>query len=295
MRCTKAIVCTPNERYAEGITPDEIRQRLGKPDYQKALEQHKAYCDALRQAGVTEIINLADYRERFRRLPSWSDDIPDNFSPDDCFVEDLAVFTDQGVILTNPGHPQRRQEVLFMDYVLDFCLGYPIIGRIQDPGYLDGGDVVRAGNHYFLGYSDRETDIRTNTKGLKQLEKILTEGGYTFSRIPVKKPLHLSTGSSCLDDRTLVTISEFLAHYDKYHGKANISSHLAVREEEYAANMRSVNDYVLMPAGSPSMRMMIKDFGYNKIIELKMSEFQKQNGSTTCLSLLVPETLKSLK
>ena len=294
MKCKKAIVCTPNERYAEGITPDEVRKKLGKPDYQKALAQHKAYCDALRQAGVTEIIDLAAYREEWSRLPCWRDYIPVHFSPDDCFVEDLAVVTEQGVILTNPGHPQRRGEVFFMDYVLNDCLKYSLIGSIQSPGYLDGGDVVRVGNHYFLGYSDRETDIRTNTEGLRQLEKILTEKGYTFSRIPVRKPLHLSTGSSCLDNRTVVTISEFFDYYSNHVARDRINMLLPARSEEYATNMRSVNGHVLMPAGFPSMKMMVRDLDYKlKIIEVELSEFQKQNGSTTCLSLLVPETLKS--
>ncbi len=293
MKCKKAIVCTPNEQYAEGITPPEVRQKLGKPDYQKALEQHKAYCDALRQAGVTEIIDLASYRRGYMKLPNWSDDIPDHFSPDDCFVEDLAVFTDQGVILTNPGHLQRRSEVFFMDYVLEECLKYPIIGRIQNSGYLDGGDIVRMGNHYFLGFSDRTDDIRTNVEGLEQLEKILKEKGYTSSRIPVRKPLHLSTGSSCLDDKTLVTIFEFLPHYGEPANQEKFSALLAAaRLEEYAANLRSVNDYVLMPTGFPGIKMLVKNHSYNKIIELDMSEFRKQNGSTTCLSLLVPEMLK---
>ena len=73
MLCQTAVVCTPHDLYPEGITSDEIRRKFGKPDYAKALEQHQAYCRALLQAGVTEIINLANYREKFLQLPSWSD------------------------------------------------------------------------------------------------------------------------------------------------------------------------------------------------------------------------------
>ncbi len=293
MKCKKVIVCTPNEWYAEGITPGEVRKKFGKPDYRVALEQHQAYCDALRQTGVTEIIDLASYREKFSRLTSWSDESPGHFSPDDCFVEDLALVTEHGVILTNPGHPQRRQEVNFMNYALDFCLGYPIIGRIQDPGYLDGGDVVRVENHYFLGYSDRGNDIRTNHAGLNQLETILKKFGYTSSRIPVREPLHLSTGSSFIGKRTVLTISEFLPYYFNTIENSVVSSVIAVAvgSDEYATNTRFVNEHVLMPAGFPAMKMMVRDLG-RKITELNMSEFRKQNGSTTCLSLLIPNTLK---
>ncbi len=287
MKSTKAIVCTPNEQYPQGITDPKLRERHGKPDYHQALEQHKAYCDALRQAGITEIINLADYQEEFSRLPNWSDDALDHFSPDDCFVEDITVFTDHGVILTNPGHPQRRQEVNFMEYMLSFRLEFPIIGQIQDPGYLDGGDVVRAGNHYFLGYSDRKEDIRTNAAGLEQLEDILQKKGYSFSRIPVGAPLHLSTGSSYLGNQIIATIPEFT----KYYQSKGLTTFVSEPDEEYAANMRCVNEYVLMPVGFPKMKKRVERLSH-KVIELNMSEFQKQNGSMTCLSLLIPETFK---
>ena len=40
---TKAIVRRPGRNFAEGITT----ANLGKPDFEKALEQHSAYCYAL--------------------------------------------------------------------------------------------------------------------------------------------------------------------------------------------------------------------------------------------------------
>jgi hypothetical protein len=50
---SKAIVRRPGRNFAEGITTSN----LGKPDFEKALEQHSAYCDALTGCGLELIVN----------------------------------------------------------------------------------------------------------------------------------------------------------------------------------------------------------------------------------------------
>ena len=276
MKHKTAIVCTPHLAYAEGLTTKELIETLGKADYHLARKQHNIYCHYLQLAGISELINLADYR----------DFIEQELSPDDCFVEDAAVFTDKGVILANPGRPERRKEMDLAAYVLT-AVGIPIIGSITDPGYLDGGDVVRAGNHYFLGYSDRKDDIRTNQEGLEQLESILKQCGYASSRIPVLTPLHLSTGSSYLGNTVIAAIPEFAYYYQSQ----GFTTMIPDAEERYAANMRYVNESVFMPVGFPKMKERVKQLG-RTIIELDLSEFRKHNGSMTCLSLLIPEIPK---
>ncbi|MCX6260919.1 MAG: N(G),N(G)-dimethylarginine dimethylaminohydrolase, partial [Bacteroidia bacterium] len=71
---SKAIVRRPGRNFAEGITT----ANLGKPDFEKALEQHSAYCDALTTCGLELIVLEAD--ERY---------------PDGCFVEDTAIVTSE--------------------------------------------------------------------------------------------------------------------------------------------------------------------------------------------------------
>ncbi|MGM0505104.1 MAG: N(G),N(G)-dimethylarginine dimethylaminohydrolase, partial [Bacteroidota bacterium] len=55
-------------------------------------------------------------------------------------------------------------------------------------------------------------------------------------------------------------------------------------DEEYAANVLRINDYVLVPAGFPKTRTAIENLGY-QTIELELSEFQKMDGGLSCLSL----------
>ena len=47
---TNVIVKTPCRAVTEGITS---APELGKPDYEKALQQHRCYIEALKQCGVT--------------------------------------------------------------------------------------------------------------------------------------------------------------------------------------------------------------------------------------------------
>jgi len=78
-----AIVKTPCTAMVHGITG---HPELGAPDYEKALEQHRAYIETLRQCGVDVTV-----------LPA------DEAYPDSCFVEDAAVLTKYC-----PAHPAAR-------------------------------------------------------------------------------------------------------------------------------------------------------------------------------------------
>ena len=75
--------------------------KLGTPDYQKAVEQHKQYVSALKECGVKVEELKAD--ERF---------------PDSTFVEDVALLTPHCAIITNPGAPSRKGEVNAMKNVI---------------------------------------------------------------------------------------------------------------------------------------------------------------------------------
>ena len=87
-----AIARKPGRSYPLGITEEE----LGVPDYELTLQQHESYCQALRKCGL--YIDVLEAEEDF---------------PDSCFVEDTAVITDYGAILTRPGAISRRELPFF--------------------------------------------------------------------------------------------------------------------------------------------------------------------------------------
>jgi dimethylargininase len=252
---TKAIVRTPSANFAAGLTTAD----LGKPDYHLALRQHAAYCEALQSCGLNLI-----------GLP------PDELHPDSTFVEDTAIVTSRGTVITRPGDPSRRGETEGIERKLREY--YQDIKRITEPGTVDGGDVCEAGDHFFIGISQR-----TNEAGATQLARILESFSYGASLIDIRSLsniLHLKSAIAWLGDNRFVVIDALsrlkeFSTYDLVH--VNFV-------EEYAANCLFLNSRVLVPAGFPGLKRQLEDLGYSTIA-LEMSEFQKMDGGLSCLSL----------
>ena len=249
MTYTKGIVRRPGRNFSEGITTSD----LGRPDYNKALEQHDAYCNTLKKCGLDLVILEAD--ERY---------------PDGCFVEDTAIVTEKVAVITRPGAASRLGEEQELARILS---GYRSLVTIADPGTLDGGDVMRVEDHFYIGLSER-----TNSQGAEQLAQALTKHGYTASMVPVASGLHLKSGIAYLGKGNFISAGSF-----PVSGASNVI--YTTSEESYSANCLRVNDTLLIPAGYPSSRLKIIELGYD-IIELDMSEFRKMDGGLTCLSLL---------
>ena len=81
-----AIVRIPGSNFDAGLTSVS----LGRPDFERVLQQHAQYCEALIECGLT--ITTLDADLRF---------------PDSTFVEDTAVLTPNGAVLTRPGAASR--------------------------------------------------------------------------------------------------------------------------------------------------------------------------------------------
>ena len=268
---SRAIVRPPARNFFEGLTTSG----LGAPDYQRALAQHQAYCAALERCGLT-----------LTRLKADSD------YPDSTFFEDTAVVTERCAVLTRPGAPSRAGEVASMRRVLADL--FPAVSEIQSPGTLDGGDVCEAGNHFFIGISER-----TNEAGAQQLAELLAPHDYTSGFVDIRKSgtgvplvahaqdaratsklLHLKSGLAYLGDHRLVVTEAFA-------DRAEFSGYDLIRvpsDEEYAANCVRVNDQVLVAAGYPRFEGKLRQLGY-QTIALEMTEFQKMDGGLSCLSL----------
>ncbi len=251
----RAIVRPPAESFAEGLTTVD----LGAPDLAKALAQHEAYCRALEELGLA-----------LTRLPA------DARHPDSTFVEDAAVLTPRGAILTRPGAPSREGEVAGIAAAL--APFFPDPRRIDPPGTLDGGDVCEAGGHCFIGVSQR-----TNEDGARQLARLLAEDGLTSSLVDIRAVagiLHLKSGIAWLSGRRLVVIDSLAAD-------PAFSGWDLVRvdpDEDYAANCVTVNEAVLFAKGFPRLEPRLTDLGYRPLV-LEVSEFRKMDGGLSCLSL----------
>jgi dimethylargininase len=252
---TRAIVRPPSENFADGLT----RLDLGKPDYRLALEQHEAYCRALEACGLSLTRLLADNRY-----------------PDSTFVEDTAVLTERGAVVTRPGAASRLGEIDEIKRVL--LRDYTQLFELRGPGTLDGGDVCEAGDNFFIGISER-----TNQDGARQLAAFLIKLGYGSTLIDVRgvsNILHLKSGLAHLGGNRLLVIDE-LKDYKEFSGYELIGID---QTEAYGANCLLINDRVLIGSGFPRLRQELERLNYKTVV-LDMSEFQKMDGGLSCLSL----------
>jgi dimethylargininase len=252
---TKAIVRLPASNFADGLTTVS----LGTPDFAATIAQHQRYCEALRECGLA--LTHLDADPRY---------------PDSTFVEDVAILTERGAIMTRPGAHSREGEVEAMRAVLPAF--YPALAQIVAPGTLDGGDICEAGEHFVIGIS-----LRTNEDGARQLASWLEGLGYTTSFVDIRNTpgiLHLKSGISFIGDGRMVVI-------DALAGDPALQRFEFIRvepREDYAANCVRVNDHVLMASGYPQLEAALRALGY-AVIALDMSEYQKMDGGLSCLSL----------
>ena len=252
---TKAIVRTPCTNFAAGLTTVD----LGPPDFERALKQHEAYCQTLESCGLDVI-----------RLP------PDEQHPDSTFVEDTAILTARGAVITRPGAPPRLGEATQIAPLIRD--NFSNVHLIEEPGTVDGGDVCEAGEHFFIGLSQR-----TNEHGARQLAGFLESFGYTSSLIDVRgvsNILHLKSGIAYLGGKQIVLI-EALLGFEEFSGYDLICLDSS---EDYAANCLEINGKVLIADGFPATKRELEHMGY-QTIALDMSEFQKMDGGLSCLSL----------
>jgi len=228
-------------------------------DYQLALRQHATYVGALREFGLTivPVAPLLDYA-------------------DACFVEDTAVVFGDAALVTRPGAPSRRGEEESVAWVLG-NLGLALT-RMLPPATLDGGDVLRVGNTFFVGRSER-----TNREGIAALAAFAAHIDPTARVVVVDLPpdlLHLKCHVSALSDDTVLAVADLAL--DLPTGVRRID---LPRAEAFAANAVAHNSGVLVAAGHARAAEILAAAGFLPR-PLDTSEFKKAAGSLTCLSVL---------
>jgi dimethylargininase len=248
----RALVRPPPATYAHALTRDVEPRPV---DIGLAREQHAAYVAALRAMGVA-----------VTELP------PDDRFPDSCFVQDPAFVLDNILVVGRAGAPSRRHEELALVKALEPA-GLAVY-RVTRPATLEGGDLLITEDKLYVGLSGR-----TNRLACEALEMV-------FSRPVLLVPsperfLHLLTGCSYLGRNRLLTTAECAALPE-----LRTFEKLVVPEAEWpACNVLALGDEALVPSGYPHTAQMLAEAGF-KLHSVPLSEFEKRDGSVTCLSLL---------
>ena len=249
----RILVRRPSPRLAAGELTHVGRVPV---DAELALAQWRGYVDAFREHGWDVVeIEAADEH------------------PDGVFVEDAVVVFGDLAVLTSPGAQSRRGELATVAPAVE-RLGLAV-HRIELPGTLDGGDVLKVGRAVHVGRS-----TRTNDAGIDQLRAILAPAGWTVVAVPVTKVLHLKSAVTALPGGPIVGRS---ANVDD---PTAVPGFLEVPEDQGTAVVDLGDGAVLMSAAAPRTAALLQARGVQPVT-VPITEFEKLEGCVTCLSVRI--------
>jgi dimethylargininase len=248
-----ALVRRPSRLMAEGILTYGDRRPV---DVGLAAKQHAAYVGAVADVGwaIREVAH-------------------DDSLPDSAFVEDTLVVCGGLAVLTRPGAPERCAELAGTEEAVGE-LGLEL-ARIEEPGTLDGGDVLRVGTTLYVGRGGR-----TNAEGIRQLRRLVGPRGFAVVPVPLHRVLHLKSAVTALPDRTVIAADPSLFDASPF------PTMRIVPEEGGSHVILLGGGTVLMAASAPRSAELFDDWGFDVIV-VDIGEFEKMEGCVTCLSVLI--------
>jgi dimethylargininase len=268
------IVRPPGPAFHDAISTHPDRHRI---DVSRVQAQHAAFCAALGDAGLSLL-----------RLPE-EPDLPDATFVSDTLVVLAPVRPDRlpTVVVARPALASRRPEV---DPVRRAALvhlpGDPPVVRVEDPGTLEGGDVVIFGDRLAIGLS-----ARTNVLGARVLADAARSLGYRPFLCPVADRLHLATAITAVTPDTLIGTAAGFASLDAAGPDAapagEIRRLLLPDDELLGANVLAVGGQAFLATGNPAAARLLRETGL-AVHELELGEFALADGGPTCLVNLLP-------
>ena len=173
----RVLIKHPKDAYKDQVNVDHQSQQLnyfGVPDFEKALADYDKFSELLESFG-TEVHYLPE---------------DESTTLDSIYTHDPCIVTNGGVILCIMGKKERLPESTAMENYFQ-SIDVPILGRIEAPGTLEGGDVVWINERTVaigVGY-------RSNAEGIRQFRELL--GNLVDEVISVSLP-HWTGPSDCL-------------------------------------------------------------------------------------------------
>ncbi len=246
----RAIVRPPGRRFKSCLSDHPLHHTL---DFELALEQHKKYCQTLRDLGL-DLIELE----------------PDDEHPDSCFVEDTVVVHGKRAMITRMAKESRRGESVGVESVLN---EFKQISSVIAPGTLEGGDVIHLPDSLLCGITKR-----TNIEGASQMGQWLET---PVKHIEDSNIMHIKSHVTYLDRNTIIL-------NPRYVDDPVLESYTKIvlpTEETHSANTLTIGDVVIMSARHTISSQLVKEAGFD-VIQLDMSEFEKCDGALTCLSII---------
>ena len=245
---------------------------LSKPNLQKAKQEYVEFENLLKQEGATAHF-----------FPQ------ENVSIDSIYCRDASIATDMGMILCNMGKPARAMEPEAQRKAYE-TQGVKILGTIQSPGTLEGGDVAWLDDHTLaIGRT-----YRTNEDGIRQLKELLIPAGVEVITVPLphyKGPtdvFHLMSILSPVDKDLAVVYSPLMPIAFRNELIRRGYQFVEVPDEEFESmgcNVLAIAPRkCLMVKGNPKTKAALEKAGC-VVLEYGGEEISvKGGGGPTCLT-----------
>lgn len=251
MQGRTALVRRPGPRLADGLVTHIGRQAI---DLALARRQWDEYVAAMQDAGWQTV-----------EVP------PADDCPDAVFIEDAVVVYGDLAVITRPGARSRRGETAAVEEIVR-QLGYRV-ARIESPGTLDGGDVLKHDGRVWVGLGGR-----TNESGVAQLGELLSAFGAATVGVPVRSVLHLKSAVTALPDGTVIGYPPLV------DAASAFPTFEPVAEEPGSHVVLLDGTTLLMAASAEATADEFRGRGY-RVVTVDISEYEKLEGCVTCLSV----------
>jgi dimethylargininase len=242
-------------------------------DHARTTYEHRAFSGLLEREGV-EVISFG----------------PDAAGLlDAIFTYDTSLTTNAGAVLLRPGKPLRLPEVDLADQAYRE-LGIPVIGRIEAPGTVEGGDTVWLDDRTLAvgrGY-------RTNDEGIGQLREILAPLGITIFTVDLPhwrgpgECLHLMSFISPIAERLAVAYLPLMTVPFVRELEQRGWTFVEVPDEEFATHGCNVLALAPMRAlvcnGSPLTKARLEAAGCAVVTYTGDEISHNRAGGPTCLT-----------
>lgn len=167
----------------------------------------------------------------------------DPVAPFGALCADAALVMADGAFIMRPSDIERRREVGVVEAALQ-SLDIPVVGRIEPPGLLDGGDVLITAETAYVGVAaPRASEVgiprsaHGNEHGREQFAAYARSRGLKVVEVPLSaEVLRLRSVASLVDTNT-VLCSTGLLDADKFAGMQRID---VPRGEDYAAGVLAI-------------------------------------------------------
>ena len=243
---------------SSGIVDCELTHLDRTPiDLARAHRQHQAYTNCLEALGC-----------RIQRVPG------DPELPDCVFIEDTAVVVPELAVMTRPGALSRRGELPMVESAL---AEHRTIARIEAPGTLDGGDVLRIGRRIWVGAGPR-----SNAEGIRQLARHLGPHGYEVVSADYRGCLHFKSACTLAGEGVVLLNPEWVSP-ELFPGLDVLT---VAAEEPFAANVLAVEGRVIVDLSFPRTIERLLKHGL-EIRTVDNSELARAEGGLTCGCILL--------